>query len=171
MAMAIVLMGVSGCGKSSVGEELSQVLNWPLYDGDDFHPQANVDKMAQGFPLNDDDRQPWLERLHALIVEHLDRGQYLLVACSALKEKYRQILRGSRENVKFVHLTGSFELIYARVQQRNEHYMKAEMLKSQFADLEEPQNALSVSIDQPVSQIVTEIIENLELMGESQNGT
>ena len=171
MAIAIVLMGVSGCGKTSIGRRLSQSLNWPFYDGDDFHPQANVAKMAQGIPLNDDDRQPWLERLHTLVVEHLDRGQSLLVACSALKAKYRNTLKGSREDVIFVYLKGSFELIFARMQQRNKHYMKAEILHSQFADLEEPQDALTVSIDQPVSQIVAEIIENLELMGEVQNGT
>ncbi len=171
MAKAIILMGVSGCGKSRVGEELSKALNWAFYDGDDFHPQANVAKMAQGFPLNDDDRQPWLKRLHTLIVEHLDRGQSLLVACSALKAKYRNTLKGSREDVIFVYLKGSFELIFARMQQRDGHYMKAEMLRSQFDDLEEPQNTLAVAIDQPVSEIVGEIIENLKIMGESQNGT
>lgn len=166
MATAIIVMGVSGCGKTSVGNGLSDALGWPFYDGDNFHPQANIDKMAQGFPLNDDDRQPWLERLHTLIVENLDDDRSLIVACSALKAKYRQTLRGNREAVKFVHLSGSFELIYSRMQQRSGHYMKAEMLRSQFADLELPRNALTVSIDQPVGAIVTEIIENLNLPGE-----
>jgi len=171
MAKAIILMGVSGCGKSRVGEELSKALNWAFFDGDDFHPKANVEKMAQGIPLSDDDRRPWLERLHTMISEHLARGRSLLVACSALKENYRQTLKGNMEDVKFVHLTGSFELIYARMQQRSDHYMKAEMLRSQFDDLEEPQNTLAVAIDQPMSEIVGEIIENLKIMGESQNGT
>jgi gluconokinase len=171
MAKAIILMGVSGCGKSRVGEELSKALNWAFFDGDDFHPQANVDKMAQGFPLSDDDRQPWLERLHTLISEYLARGQSLLVACSALKAKYRNTLKGSREDVIFVYLKGSFELIFERIGQRDGHFMKAAMLKSQMADLEEPQDVLTVSIDQPVSAIAIEIIEHLELKGESQNGT
>lgn len=161
MAKAIVLMGVSGCGKTSVGKELSETLNWPFYDGDDYHPQANIDKMAQGIPLNDDDRQPWLERLHALIVGCLDRDQSLIIACSALKAKYRQTLRGDRESVKFVHLAGTFDLIFARMQKRGGHYMKADMLRSQFADLELPKQALTVRIDKPVSEIVAEIIENL----------
>jgi gluconokinase len=159
MATAIILMGVSGCGKTSVGERLSKILGWPFYDGDDFHPQPNINKMAKGIPLNDDDRQPWLKCLHDLIVENLDQGQSLIVACSALKGKYRQILRGDREAVKFVHLAGSFDLIFDRMQQRNEHYMKAEMLHSQFADLETPKHALTVSIDQG-------IIEGLPFSGE-----
>lgn len=169
MATAIIIMGVSGCGKTSVGEGLSAQLGWPFYDGDDFHPQANIDKMAQGIPLNDDDRQPWLERLHALIVEHLDQGKSLIVASSALKEKYRQTLRGYRAGVRFVHLSGSFDLIHGRMQERSGHYMKAEMLRSQFADLELPQDALTVSIDQPVSRIVTAIIEDLKLIKENSN--
>jgi carbohydrate kinase (thermoresistant glucokinase family) len=165
MATAIILMGVSGCGKTSVGKGLSETLDWPFYDGDDFHPQANIDKMAQGIPLNDDDRQPWLERLHALTVECLDQNRSLIVASSALKAKYRQTLRGDRESVKFVHLVGTLDLIFARMQQRSEHYMKAEMLRSQFADLELPKHALTVRIDKPVSEIVAEIIENLQLVG------
>jgi len=166
MPTAVILMGVSGCGKTSVGQGLSKTLGWPYYDGDDFHPQTNIDKMAQGIPLNDNDRQPWLEWLHALIVEHLGKNENVIVSCSALKAKYRQILRGDRKAVKFVHLAGSFELIYERMQQRNDHYMKAEMLTSQFADLEAPENALIISIDQPICRIVSEIIDKLDLQGD-----
>ena len=162
MAKAIILMGVSGCGKTSVGEALSAKLGWPFYDGDDFHPQANIDKMAQGIPLDDDDRQPWLERLHALIVEQLDQGRSLIVASSALKESYRQTLKGDRDEVAFVHLVGGFDLIYDRMKQRSDHYMKAEMLQSQFDTLEKPQDALSVPIDQSVSAIVEAIGEQLD---------
>lgn len=162
MAIAIILIGVSGCGKSSVGNGLADKLNWPFYDGDDYHPQSNIDKMAQGLPLNDSDRQPWLERLHDLIAEHLNEKKSLIMACSALKSKYRQTLAGGRSNVKFVYLAGSFDLIYRRMQKRRKHYMKAEMLHSQFADLELPQNALTVLVDQPVDAIVAEIIENLQ---------
>jgi carbohydrate kinase (thermoresistant glucokinase family) len=165
MPTAIILMGVSGCGKTSVGEGLSEILNWSFYDGDDFHPQANIDKMSQGIPLNDDDRQPWLERLHDLIVERLDQDQSLIVACSALKAKYRQILKGDLDAVKFVHLAGSFELIYERIQQRDGHYMKAEMLRSQFTDLEPPQHVLTVSIETEVNSIADEIVTRLGLIG------
>jgi gluconokinase len=158
MARAVILMGVSGCGKTSVGEGLSEALGWSFYDGDDFHPQANIDKMAQGIPLNDADRQPWLVKLHQLIVEHLDANRSLIVASSALKARYRQTLRGGRDEVAFVHLKGDFDLIYARMKERSGHYMKAEMLRSQFRDLEEPEDALTVSIEKPVEQIVEEIL-------------
>lgn len=165
-ALAIILMGVSGCGKTSVGEKLSEALGWPFYDGDDFHPQANIEKMTQGKPLNDDDRLPWLEHLHALIVEHLDQNKSLIVASSALKKKYRQTLKGTQTRVCFVHLAGSFELISKRMQQRSGHYMKAEMLRSQFADLELSQHILTISIDQPIGEIVTETIDKLQIPGE-----
>jgi len=118
--------------------------------------------MALGIPLNDDDRQPWLERLHALIAEQLDAGRSLIVASSALKESYRQTLQGGRDAVQFVHLVGDFDLIYARMRGRSDHYMKAEMLQSQFDTLEKPQDALSVLVDQPVSAIVEAICEHLD---------
>ena len=158
MAKAVILMGVSGSGKTSIGEGLSEALGWPFYDGDDFHPQENVEKMAQGVSLDDKDRQPWLERLHALIREHLEMDRSLLVACSALKAEYRDVLRGNLEGIKYVHLTGSFDLIYSRMQNRSGHYMKAEMLRSQFRALEPPVDALTISIDQPVDAIVDRII-------------
>ena len=164
MAKALILMGVSGSGKTSVGGGLSEALGWPFYDGDDFHPQANVDKMAQGIPLNDEDRQPWLERLHTLIGEHLEADRSLILACSALKTKYRDVLSGDLgSSVFFVHLAGSFDLIYSRMQNRSGHYMKAEMLRSQCRALETPSDALTVSIDHPVGAIVDQIIAELGL--------
>jgi gluconokinase len=163
MPTAIILMGVSGCGKTSVGQGLSAALGWPFYDGDDFMPQANIDKMANGIPLDDADRQPWLETLHRLIVESLESGRSLIVASSALKARYRSTLRGERQEVRFVHLAGDFDLIYGRIQQRSGHYMKAEMLHSQFRDLELPKDAQTVPIDKPVDQIVDEIIQQLGL--------
>lgn len=158
MALAIVLMGVAGCGKTSVGARLSAALGWPFFDGDDFHPQENIDKVSAGIPLTDADRQPWLERLHGLIGEHLAAGQSLIVACSALRSAYRQTLRGGLEAVRFVHLIGDFGLIQSRLEQRGDHYMKAEMLESQFAALEPPIDAITVSIDQPVEQVAAAII-------------
>jgi gluconokinase len=155
-----VVMGVSGSGKSTVGRALVQRLDCPFYDGDDFHPEANVAKMSQGIPLDDDDREPWLARLADLIQAHLARGETAVIACSALKEKYRQQLRRAESNVVFVYLKGSFDLIWGRMQQREGHFMKAEMLQSQFATLEEPDpaQAIVVDIDQDVPAIVEEII-------------
>ncbi|MFN2145165.1 MAG: gluconokinase [Anaerolineales bacterium] len=162
MAIGIIIMGVSGCGKTSVGQALSASTGWPFFDGDDFHPQANIDKMARGIPLDDTDRQPWLEALHNLIAEHLSQEQSLIVACSALKASYREILRGELEHVRFVHLDGSFDLIYARMQRRSGHYMKAGMLRSQFETLEPPEEALVVSIEQPVSEIIDKIVATIK---------
>ena len=112
--MIVVLMGVSGSGKTAVGEQLAGDLGWKFYDGDDFHPQANVEKMAAGIPLNDMDRQPWLERLAALVAEVAGRGEGAVLACSALRESYREILRDGRHDVQFVYLKGSPELIRQR---------------------------------------------------------
>ena len=122
---ALILMGVSGCGKSSVGELLSQKLGWPFFDGDDFHPPENVAKMAAGNPLNDDDRTPWLANLHDLIADHLSQGKSILLACSALKQKYRDQLAAGNPGTVFVHLKGDFDLIFGRMQARAGHYMKA----------------------------------------------
>jgi carbohydrate kinase (thermoresistant glucokinase family) len=160
MAYAIVLMGVSGSGKTSVGMDLSRVLGVPFYDGDDYHPHTNIEKMEQGIPLNDDDRRPWLGILHQLIYKQLESGQSVIVASSALKSNYRKILRGRIENILFVYLIGSFEQIFARMQNCSGHYMKAE-LRSQFSDLEEPKNALIVSIEKSVPEITFEIIDYL----------
>jgi gluconokinase len=158
---AIILMGVSGCGKTSVGKALSTALCWPFFDGDDFHPEENIAKMSQGIPLDDADRQPWLENLNQLVADHLMEESPLIVACSALKQRYREILQGADNDLVFVYLEGSFNLIYARIQQRESHYMKAEMLLSQFQSLEEPQNAITVNIQKDVPEIVAEIIAKL----------
>ena len=159
-ARAFVVMGVSGCGKSTVGQVLAQRLGCPFYDGDDFHPAENVAKMSQGIPLNDDDREPWLNRLADLIEEHLLRGETAVIACSALKEKYRKRLKRGQENVVFVYLRGNFDLIWQRMQQREGHYMKAEMLQSQFDVLEEPDpdTAVVVNIAPDIDSIVSEIL-------------
>ncbi|MBN1266337.1 MAG: gluconokinase [Anaerolineales bacterium] len=156
--LAVVLMGVSGCGKTSVGTGLSEMLGWPFYDGDDYHPQANIDRMSAGIPLTDEDRLPWLEGLRDLILRDLSEGCSLIVACSALKADYRKILDGGRGDVHFVFLEGSFELIQKRLQARSGHYMKPGMLRSQFATLELPEEAQTVSIDQPVGKIVEAIV-------------
>jgi gluconokinase len=159
--MILVLMGVSGSGKTTVGRLLSQEMGWPFYDGDDFHPPENVAKMARGIPLDDDDRVGWLDQLAATIQQHLDAGQSMLLACSALKHKYRDRLRIDPQQVRFIYLKGDFELILSRMQTRDDHYMRPTMLASQFADLEEPQDALVLDIDEPPEQLCQRIIQTL----------
>jgi carbohydrate kinase (thermoresistant glucokinase family) len=161
VSVVYVIMGVSGCGKSTVGEALAARLGCPFYDGDDFHPPQNVAKMAGGRPLTDDDRQPWLARLHDLIAEHTTRGETAVLACSALKKKYRDQLRMDSKTVQFIYLEGTFDLIWQRLASRSGHYMKAAMLQSQFDALEPPASAevFTVSIDQTPAQILTEILQ------------
>jgi gluconokinase len=154
-----IIMGVSGSGKSEVGRTLAEKLGWDFYDADDFHPPENVAKMAQGIPLNDSDRAPWLASLHDLISSSLDKNQPGVLACSALKERYRQQLLKDHPDVQLVYLHGSYDLIWSRMSARRDHYMKPHMLQSQFDALEEPQNALTMEITKSVEEIVHEIIE------------
>lgn len=163
MAHVLVVMGVSGCGKSSVGKALAEALGCPFYDGDDFHPPENVAKMAAGQPLNDQDRAPWLARLRDLLHGHIAAGTSAVLASSALKRRYRDTLREGNPGLVFVHLAGEFDLIYARMQARQGHYMGAAMLRSQFEALEapDPDEALTLSIEAPVPQIVAQVLDHL----------
>jgi gluconokinase len=153
-----IVMGVSGCGKTSIGKALADQIGWDFYDADDFHPPANIAKMASGIPLNDADRAPWLAALHDLIETCLKEKRPGVLACSALKERYRQTLLSGNPGVQIVYLKGSYDLIWSRMQARAGHYMKPEMLQSQFATLEEPANALVVDIDLTVDEIVNNIV-------------
>ena len=155
---ALIMMGVSGCGKTSVGKRLSEVLGWPFYDGDDFHPPENVAKMSTGIPLDDADRAPWLTRLHDLIADHLEAGGSMLLACSALKQSYRDTLSRENPGVVFVYLKGDFDLILGRMAAREAHYMKAGMLRSQFEALEEPLEAITVEVSKPLDELILEIL-------------
>ena len=157
----IIVMGVSGCGKSSVGKLLAEKLGWDFYDADDFHPSINVKKMADGIPLDDSDRAPWLASLHELISSSLKQNQPGVLACSALKERYRQQLMEGNENIQLVYLKGSYELIWSRMSTRREHYMQPEMLQSQFDALEEPVNALTMDISGPVDDISSKVLEQM----------
>jgi carbohydrate kinase (thermoresistant glucokinase family) len=141
----VVLMGVCGSGKTTIGRLLSQQTGWPFYDGDDFHPRANVEKMARGEALEDADRQPWLDLLAEKIGQWLAGGGAIL-ACSALKEAYRRTLVAGRSQVRIVYLKGSKELIRRRLAERVHRYMPPALLDSQFAALEEPADALVVEV-------------------------
>ncbi len=158
--MIIVVMGVSGCGKSTVGQQLADRLGWPFFDGDAFHPAANIDKMSRGIPLNDEDRAGWLAAIADRMRELIAVDQSGVFACSALKQKYRDQLQVS-DQVKFVYLRGDYDLIWSRMQQRPGHYMKPNMLASQFDALEEPRDALTLDITHPVDQLVERIARAL----------
>jgi gluconokinase len=157
----MIVMGVAGSGKTTVGEALARQLGWHFYDADAFHPTENVAKMANGTPLTDADRIPWLAALHALITTSLTKNRPGVLACSALKESYRQQLLEGIDGVQIVYLKGSYELIWSRISQRQGHYMKPGMLKSQFETLEEPANALTFDISMPVDEIVQGILSKI----------
>ncbi|MEC9380304.1 MAG: gluconokinase [Candidatus Latescibacterota bacterium] len=164
--VALVLMGVTGSGKSTIGAILSDRLGWPFLDGDDFHPAENVAKMANGTPLTDEDRRPWLLRLSRELSSHLDDGHSCLLACSALRANYRSLLVGERSSeIRFIHLEGSEELIGSRLQDRVHRYMPASLLQSQFDALEKPAEALTVDIDSPPEKIADRIVKELCLHG------
>ena len=160
--MVIVIMGVSGSGKTTIGKKISKSLGWKFYEGDDYHPQKNVEKMSNGIPLNDEDRKPWLQNLSRIIAEMINEKENAVITCSALKKIYRNIIKINDE-VKFVYLKSSYDLIKKRMKQRNNHFMKADMLASQFEALEEPEDAISVSIDKSEEQILKEIYKQLKL--------
>lgn len=161
--MVIVVMGVSGCGKTTIGKLLSEKLGIPFFDGDDFHPEKNVTKMASGTPLNDEDRKPWLLDL-ASHIHHWNQKKGAVLACSALKKSYRQRLMSNTppDTIIFVYLKGSKKLISNRLQERNGHYMPPELLNSQFEVLEEPQNAMTVPVHNSPETIVTTIINLIQ---------
>ncbi|MEX1071345.1 MAG: gluconokinase [Anaerolineales bacterium] len=161
MARAIIVMGVSGSGKSTVGKALAVALGWSFYDGDDFMPAVNVEKMGSGKPLTDADRFPWLDILQSLIVEKLAQDESLVLACSSLKEIYRQRLRAGNPDTLFVHLKGDYDLIKSRLEARPDHFMKAGMLQSQFETLEQPKTAIVVDVTGSVNEIVENILTGL----------
>ncbi len=154
-----IVMGVSGSGKSTVGKALAEKLGWDFFDADDFHPQANIAKMAAGIPLDDSDRTPWLAALSDQLFATLKAGRHSVLACSALKESYRKQLLNGKEGVEIIYLKGSYDLLLERMSMREGHFMKPEMLKSQFATLEEPQNALVLDISMPLDAMLAWVLE------------
>lgn len=163
---SFILMGVSSTGKTNIGTEVARRLGMKLIDGDDLHPRANIIKMGAGEPLNDEDRAPWLERIRdaAFSLEH--KSEKGIIVCSALKKKYRDQIREGNPGLKFIFLEGDFDLILARMQQRQGHYMKAEMLRSQFATLEVPQadepDVYHVNVDATFDEVVVHCVEIIQ---------
>ncbi|XP_035667778.1 probable gluconokinase [Branchiostoma floridae] len=183
--MIVVLMGVCGCGKTSVGQALAEKLSWEFADADLFHPDVNKQKMSAGVPLTDEDRYPWLRKLHTLICSWASEGRSGVLACSALKKSYREVLTtgqvpqdpstssvspriphqhsdSPRPNVLFVYLKGSKDVVRSRLESRTGHFMPAGLLDSQFLTLEEPdesENSVSVEIAQPLMAVVMDIYQ------------
>ncbi|XP_048854850.1 probable gluconokinase [Brienomyrus brachyistius] len=170
--MILVIMGVSGTGKSSVGKYISDKLGWTLYEGDEYHPKENIEKMSRGEPLTDQDRTPWLLHLHDIIQRELSSGANSIVICSALKKSYRQMLLfGSApqpqacqhetvDSVCFAFLHGDFQLIHRRLLARRDHFMSADLLRSQFDALEpptDPENAFAVDIKKSIPEVSSQI--------------
>jgi len=160
--MIIILMGVTGSGKTTVGGLLARKLRWKFYEGDDFHSPANIEKMTRGMPLSDQDRRPWLKALRDIVRSMIERGENGVIACSALKKSYRRMLKVSDE-VIFVYLKASIPLIQKRLKQRTHHFMNPTLIESQFATLEQPRDALRVDADSTPAQVVQCIRERLSI--------
>ena len=159
--MVVILMGVTGAGKTTVGKLLAQRLGWHFADADEFHSAANVEKMSRGIPLDDRDRAPWLKAMHEAIVRWNSAGKNVVLACSALKHSYRDQLRGP--GVQFVYLKGARDLVLQRLDHRRGHFATASILDGQFRDLEEPKHALTVNVEDTPEGIASEIVKKLKL--------
>jgi gluconokinase len=156
----LIVMGVVGAGKTTVGSLLARRLGWQFADADDFHPAANVEKIRNGIPLDDSDRAPWLAALRDAILRWSVERRNAVLACSALKRKYRDELRV--DGVRFVYLKGDYELIHGRLRDRRGHFASDSILRSQFENLEKPEDAITVEVDKTPDAIVSEIIDKLK---------
>ncbi|HDM8224251.1 gluconokinase [Vibrio campbellii] len=167
---SVVVMGVCASGKTTIGEHLAKNLGRKFIDGDDLHPRANIQKMASGQPLNDDDRKPWLERIRDAAYSLESKNEHGIIVCSALKKIYRDQIREGNENVSFLFLDGSKELILERMRARQGHFMKENMVNSQFETLERPENeprTIFVSIDATIEDVVSNAAELILVQDEA----
>ena len=152
--MVYIIMGVMGAGKTTAAKELAEALNCYFFEGDDYHSAESIEKMRNSLPLDDDDRTPWLERLRGIIDTHVEKGDNAVIACSVLKEKYREVLGAERKDVKLVYLKASEEVIRKRLEKREGHFASPSLLKSQFEALEEPRNALVIDASLEADEII-----------------
>jgi gluconokinase len=162
--MVIVLMGVSGAGKTTVGELLAGKLEWSFYDADDLHPAANREKMRRGAPLSDEDRGPWLAAVRELIENSIANSENVVLACSALKQAYRDEITGDHQEVKLVYLKGAPELMRQRLASRRAHFFNPSLLSSQFATLEEPADAIVEDAARTPTEIADSIVSKLAII-------
>ena len=163
--MIVIVFGVSGAGKTTIGKLLAEQLSWQFYEADDFHPRANIEKMRSGRPLTDEDRWPWLERLREQLTHSITANENAVLACSALKRVYRDRLRVS-DDVKFVFLRGDYALVAEQLRHRRGHFMNPELLQSQFADLEQPEpdeDVLTTELGRTPQELVEDIKTKLQL--------
>jgi carbohydrate kinase (thermoresistant glucokinase family) len=156
---AVILMGVAGSGKTAVGKGVETRLNWLFLDADDFHPAANIEKMKQGIPLNDQDRIPWLRALRDELTRLLGEGRSVILACSALRESYRQLLSDDMAAMSFVLLDVDQETIRQRLQHRSAHFFPKELMDSQFAALEQPKEAIIIDARKPLDEVIDRVIK------------
>jgi len=159
----IILMGVAGSGKSTIGSNLSQELDWKFIDSDRLHPQLNLEKMKKGLALTDRDRKPWLQSIRAVIDKADQKNENIVIACSALKESYREYLIQNNKNIKIIFLKGDLNLIQNRLLSRPHHFFNPRLLQDQFDTLEEPRNALYIDIFHPPKDIVNTIRQSLKI--------
>ncbi len=159
--MVIVVMGVAGSGKTTIGESLGVRLGWPFHDADDLHSPANRDKMHRGIPLTDNDRRPWLDAVRELVADYVAKRANVVVACSALKRAYRDAIVPDRAVVKFVYLKGTYDLIAGRLAHRQAHFFDPHLLRNQFETLEEPTDAIVEDVARDPSTIVDSIVAQL----------
>jgi gluconokinase len=152
--MIVLIMGVAGSGKTTIGKLLAESLGWEFLDADDFHSSANIEKMRLGIPLDDADRIPWLQDIRNAIAQWLQDNRNVVLACSALKASYRQFLIGDSNDIKVVYLKGSDKIIQKRLQERQNHFMGEKLLNSQLSTIQEPDNAIQIDISQPPEEIV-----------------
>jgi gluconokinase len=160
--MVIIIMGVSGSGKTTIGRALAKTLRWGFSDADDFHSPANVEKMKKGIPLTDEDREPWLRSIRAAIEQWKRDEPGHVLACSALKGSYREILGQNDPEVKFVYLQGGFDLICQRLKERKSHFFNPALLRSQFDALENPKDALVVDVSKEPQEVIGAILEAIQ---------
>lgn len=163
--LVLIVMGPMGCGKTTVGRLLARRLNWPFIDADDHHPPSNVAKMRQGVALNDEDRRPWLEALRRAIDQWRAKGESGILACSALKQDYRDLLGVDQDSVRTVYLAGGFELLQQRIAARQGHYMNPDLLRSQLDTLEPPSGGLVVGIEAAPAEVADHIVNQLKRKG------